>query len=65
MERCVGKSEGQCSKRRKSCQREITQAQMWFIAIGQGKKSFNNHQCWEVVKNYLKFKIIPTGSTVV
>ncbi|KAI5316337.1 hypothetical protein L3X38_036044 [Prunus dulcis] len=38
---------------------------MWFDAIGQGKNSFNNHQYWEVVKNCLRFKIIPTGPTVV
>ncbi|CAL8081857.1 unnamed protein product [Prunus armeniaca] len=41
------------------------QTQMWFGAIGKGKKSFNNHQCWEVVKNCLGFKIILTGLTVV
>ncbi|CAL8994024.1 unnamed protein product [Prunus brigantina] len=41
------------------------QAQMWFSAISQGKKSFNNHQCWEVVKNCLRFKIIFTGPTIV
>ncbi|CAL2248245.1 unnamed protein product [Prunus armeniaca] len=51
MKRCVGKSEGQRSKRRKSWQ--------------QDKKSFNNHQCWEVVKNCLRFKIIPMGPTIV
>ncbi|KAI5338401.1 hypothetical protein L3X38_017672 [Prunus dulcis] len=34
-------------------------------AIGQGKNSFNNHQCWEVLKNCSRFKIIPTGPTVV
>ncbi|CAL8164499.1 unnamed protein product [Prunus armeniaca] len=37
MERCPGN--------------EIMQVQMWFSAIAQDKKSFNNHQCWEVVKN--------------
>ncbi|KAI5326535.1 hypothetical protein L3X38_035609 [Prunus dulcis] len=32
---------------------EIMRVQMCFGAIGgQSKKSFNNHQCWEVVKNY-------------
>ncbi|KAL6273198.1 hypothetical protein ACE6H2_023890 [Prunus campanulata] len=38
---------------------------MWFSAIGQGKKSFNHQQCWEVVKNCKRFRIIPTGPTVV
>ncbi|CAL8161277.1 unnamed protein product [Prunus armeniaca] len=41
------------------------QAQMWFGAIGQGKKTFNHDQCWEVVKNCLRFRIIPTSQTVV
>ncbi|CAL2260388.1 unnamed protein product [Prunus armeniaca] len=27
---------------------EMIQAQMWFGAIGQGKKTFNHHECWEV-----------------
>ena len=40
-------------------------AQMWFGAIGQGKKTFNHDQCWEVVKNCKRFKIIPTGPAVV
>ncbi|CAL2278951.1 unnamed protein product [Prunus armeniaca] len=44
---------------------KIMQAQMWFGAIGQGKKSFNNHQCWKVVKNCLRFKIIPMGPAIV
>ncbi|XP_020418481.1 uncharacterized protein LOC109948940 [Prunus persica] len=44
---------------------EIIQAQMWFGAIGQGTKSFNNHQCWEVVKNWPRFKIITIGPSVV
>ncbi|CAL2277004.1 unnamed protein product [Prunus armeniaca] len=51
MERCVGKSEGQHSKRSKSYRR--------------GKKSFINDQCWDVVKNCSIFKIIPTGPTFV
>ncbi|CAL9025138.1 unnamed protein product, partial [Prunus brigantina] len=38
---------------------------MWLGAIGQGKKSFINDQCWEVVKNYFRFRIIPTGAPVV
>ncbi|CAL2280410.1 unnamed protein product [Prunus armeniaca] len=30
---------------------EIVQAQMWYCPTGQGKKSFNHTQCWEVVKH--------------
>ncbi|BBH03259.1 OTU-like cysteine protease family protein [Prunus dulcis] len=30
-----------------------------------GKKSFNNHECWEVVKYCKRFIIIPTGPVVV
>ncbi|BBH07488.1 Nucleotide-diphospho-sugar transferases superfamily protein [Prunus dulcis] len=41
------------------------QAQMWFGATGQGKKSFNHTHCWEVVKTCKRFQIIPTGPTVV
>ncbi|CAL2229045.1 unnamed protein product [Prunus armeniaca] len=44
---------------------EIIQAQMWFGAIGQGKKSCINHQCCDVVKNCSRFKIISTGPTIV
>ncbi|CAL2264937.1 unnamed protein product [Prunus armeniaca] len=44
---------------------ETIQAQMFFGATGQGKKSFNHTHCWEVVKNCKKFQIIPTGPTVV
>ncbi|BBG96985.1 Long-chain fatty alcohol dehydrogenase family protein [Prunus dulcis] len=43
----------------------IMQAQMWFGATGQGKKSFNHTHCWEVVKTCKRFQIIPTGPTVV
>ncbi|BBG96016.1 hypothetical protein Prudu_004694 [Prunus dulcis] len=43
---------------------EIMQAQMWFGATGQGRKSFNHTHCWEVVKTYKRFQIIPTGPTV-
>ncbi|CAL2238171.1 unnamed protein product [Prunus armeniaca] len=43
----------------------IMLAQMWFGAIGQGRKSFNYHPCWEVVKNCSRFKIILTSPTVV
>ncbi|CAL2229191.1 unnamed protein product [Prunus armeniaca] len=50
---------------RKNLSNEIMQAQMWFGAIGQGKKTFNHDQCWEVVKNCSRFRIIPTGPTVV
>ncbi|KAL6286520.1 hypothetical protein ACE6H2_010910 [Prunus campanulata] len=38
---------------------------MWFGAMGQGKKSFVHFQCWEVVKDCSRFKIIPTGPPVV
>lgn len=41
------------------------QAQMWFGAMGGGKKSFINHHCWDVVKNCARFKILSTGPTVV
>ncbi|CAL2265191.1 unnamed protein product [Prunus armeniaca] len=44
---------------------ETIQAQMFFCATRQGKKSFNHTHCWEVVKNCKKFQIIPTGPTVV
>ncbi|KAL6279195.1 hypothetical protein ACE6H2_016076 [Prunus campanulata] len=44
---------------------EIIQAQMWFGATGQGKKSFQSHQCWEIVKNCSRFKIICTVPEVV
>ncbi|CAL8999951.1 unnamed protein product [Prunus brigantina] len=33
-------------------------------AIGQGKKTFNQHECWEVVKNCKRFRIIPTSPPV-
>ncbi|KAL6270120.1 hypothetical protein ACE6H2_027031 [Prunus campanulata] len=39
--------------------------QMWFGATGQGKKTFNHTQCWEVVKHCKRFSIIPTAQTVV
>ncbi|CAL2226042.1 unnamed protein product [Prunus armeniaca] len=38
---------------------------MWFGAIGQGKKSFVHFQCWEVVSDCSRFKIILTGPPVV
>ncbi|CAL2247362.1 unnamed protein product [Prunus armeniaca] len=44
---------------------EILQAQMWFGAMGQGKKSLLSHECWEVVKDCSRFKIISTGPPVV
>ncbi|CAL2257400.1 unnamed protein product [Prunus armeniaca] len=44
---------------------EIVQTQMWFGAMGQGKKSFQSHQCWEIVKNCSRFKIICIASPVV
>ncbi|KAL6297230.1 hypothetical protein ACE6H2_005372 [Prunus campanulata] len=43
---------------------EIVQAQMWFGATGQGKKSFTHFECWEVVKNCKRFRIIHTGPEV-
>ncbi|BBH06294.1 Long-chain fatty alcohol dehydrogenase family protein [Prunus dulcis] len=50
---------------RENLSSEIMQAQMWFGATGQGKKSFNHTHCWEVVKTCKRFQIIPTGPTVV
>ncbi|CAL8161814.1 unnamed protein product [Prunus armeniaca] len=44
---------------------EIIQAQMWFGAMGQGKKNVVHFQCWEVVKDCSRFRIIPTGPPVV
>ncbi|CAL9017031.1 unnamed protein product [Prunus brigantina] len=44
---------------------ELIQAQMWFGAIGGGKKSFTHYECWEVVKYCKRFIIIPTGPDVV
>ncbi|CAL9018663.1 unnamed protein product [Prunus brigantina] len=41
---------------------EVTQ--MWFGVTGQGKKSFNHHECWEVVNYCKRFRIIPTGPAV-
>ncbi|CAL2246486.1 unnamed protein product [Prunus armeniaca] len=49
----------------KNLANEFMQAQMWFGAMGQGKKSFMNHQCWDVMKNCSRFKIISIGSMVV
>ncbi|CAL2261051.1 unnamed protein product [Prunus armeniaca] len=43
---------------------EIIQAQMWFDATGGVQKSFNHHECWEVVKYCKRFIIIPTGPEV-
>ncbi|CAL2277011.1 unnamed protein product [Prunus armeniaca] len=63
MERCLDKSENHRSGENLSS--EIMQAQMWFGAIGQGKKVFNQDQCWEVVKNCQRFRIIPTCPTIV
>ncbi|CAL9003949.1 unnamed protein product [Prunus brigantina] len=44
---------------------EIIQAQVWFGAMGQDKKSFLHHECWEVVKDCSRFKIIPTSPAIV
>ncbi|CAL2256169.1 unnamed protein product [Prunus armeniaca] len=49
---------------RQNLSREMIQAQMWFGAIGKGKKTFNHHECWEVVKNCKRFRIIPTSPPV-
>ncbi|CAL8096368.1 unnamed protein product [Prunus armeniaca] len=57
MERCVGKNEDNI----RSCENFGN----GFVAIGQDKKSFNNYQCWEVMKNCPRFKIIVTGPTIV
>ncbi|CAL9000538.1 unnamed protein product [Prunus brigantina] len=38
---------------------------MWVGAMGQGKKSFMSHQCWEVLNNYSRFKIISNSLLVV
>ena len=43
----------------------MIQARMWFGATGGGKKSFNHHECWEVVKYCKRFIIIPTSPAVV
>ncbi|CAL2243301.1 unnamed protein product [Prunus armeniaca] len=43
---------------------EIIQVQMWFGATGGGKKNFNHHECWEVVKYCKRFITIPTGLEV-
>ncbi|CAL2276015.1 unnamed protein product [Prunus armeniaca] len=48
-----------------NCTNEMIQAQMWFGATRGGKKSFNHHECWEVVKYCKCFIIISTGPTVV
>ncbi|BBG94261.1 zinc ion-binding protein [Prunus dulcis] len=44
---------------------ETIQAQMWFSATRGGKKSFNHHECWEVVKYCKRFIIIQMGPAVV
>ncbi|BBH05510.1 Nucleotide-diphospho-sugar transferases superfamily protein [Prunus dulcis] len=44
---------------------EMIQAHMWFGATGGGKKSFNHHECWEVVKYCKRFIIILTDPAVV
>ncbi|KAI5338397.1 hypothetical protein L3X38_017668 [Prunus dulcis] len=43
---------------------EIIQAQAWFDAMGQDKKSLLHHECWEVVKDCSRFKITSTGPLV-
>ncbi|XP_021829884.1 glutathione S-transferase T3-like [Prunus avium] len=43
---------------------EIVQAQMWFGATGQGKNTFQHQECWEIVKNCSRFKIICTTPPV-
>ncbi|CAL8088521.1 unnamed protein product [Prunus armeniaca] len=49
---------------RENLSNKLIHAQIWFGAIGQGKKPFNHHECWEVVKNCKRFRIIPTGPPV-
>ncbi|BBG93421.1 hypothetical protein Prudu_001425 [Prunus dulcis] len=49
---------------RENLSSEIMQAQMWFGATGQGKKSFNHTHCWEVVKTCKRFQIIPTDAGI-
>ncbi|CAL2260526.1 unnamed protein product [Prunus armeniaca] len=43
---------------------EIIQAHMWFGVTRSGKKSFNHHECWEVVKYCKRFIIILMGLEV-
>ncbi|CAL2258459.1 unnamed protein product [Prunus armeniaca] len=64
MERCIGKSEGQPSKQGKSWQRDYASINV-VRCHWTRQKSFNHDQCWETVKNCLRFRIIPTGPTVV
>ncbi|CAL2246633.1 unnamed protein product [Prunus armeniaca] len=64
MERCISKAMDNV-RSGENLSNEIMQAQMWFGAIGQGKKYFNHQECWEVVKNCKRFRIIPTGPPVV
>ncbi|CAL8133304.1 unnamed protein product [Prunus armeniaca] len=45
--------------------RENRTNEMWFGATGGGKKSFNHHECWEVVKYCKRFIIIHTGPAIV
>ncbi|BBG97319.1 hypothetical protein Prudu_006402 [Prunus dulcis] len=63
MERCLGKAMDNYRSRENRSNKMI-QAQMLFGATGQDKKSFNHHECWEVVKNCKRFIIIPTGPAV-
>ncbi|CAL8994921.1 unnamed protein product [Prunus brigantina] len=69
------KSHAEFCERSGSARTEMALASRWKILnkelakISQRgklftKKSFNNHQCWEVVKNCSRFKIIVTGPTV-
>ncbi|CAL2232825.1 unnamed protein product [Prunus armeniaca] len=62
----LGKWRDALAKARDNVRRgEIMQAQMWLSAIDQSKQYFSNHQCWEVVKDCSRFKIIHTGPTIV
>ncbi|CAL2269831.1 unnamed protein product [Prunus armeniaca] len=62
MERCVGKSEGQRSKRRKSWQRDYARANVvrWHRLRKKNLSTITN-----VMKNCSRFKIILTGPTIV
>ncbi|KAL6279998.1 hypothetical protein ACE6H2_016879 [Prunus campanulata] len=67
----LGKWRDALSKAMENCRsgenrtNEMIQAQMWFGATGGGKKSFNHHECWDVVKYCKCIIIIPTGPAVV
>ncbi|KAM1293877.1 hypothetical protein ACFX2H_013875 [Malus domestica] len=44
---------------------EQLQAQAWYAAkIKSRNKSFNRWECWNIVKDYPKFKVVPVGPEV-